>query len=67
MRNDYGIVGLILGLGIIIIIVYFAVMLLSALVMVGGAGGVLWGGGTAIVNYFKSFKENMVDSNVATA
>ena len=26
------------------------------------AGGVLWGGGTAIVNYAKSFKENIIAS-----
>ena len=41
-------------------------MLASVLAAVAGAGGTLWGGGTAIVNYYKSFKENMIDSNRAT-
>lgn len=62
-----GIIALILGVAAIIFIVYVIVMIASVLAAVAGGAGVLWGGGTAIVNYSKSFKENMIDSNtVAT-
>ena len=42
-------------------------MIASVLAAVAGGAGVLWGGGTAIFNYGKSFKENMIDSNVMAA
>lgn len=38
-------------------------MIASVLAVIAGAGGIAWGGGTAVVNYCKSFKENMIDSN----
>ena len=62
-----GIIALILGIAAIIFIVYVIVMVASVLAAVAGGAGVLWGGGTAIVNYSKSFKENMIDSNAAAA
>lgn len=62
-----GIIALILGIAVIIFIVYVIVMIASVLAAVAGGAGVLWGGGTAIVNYSKSFKENMIDSNTVAA
>lgn len=62
-----GIIALILGIAAIIFIVYVIVMVASVLAAVAGGAGVLWGGGTAIVNYSKSFKENMIDSNTVAA
>jgi len=38
-------------------------MIASLLAMVAGGAGILWGGGTAVLNYGRSFKENMIDSN----
>ena len=62
-----GIIALILGIAAIIFIVYVIVMDASVLAAAAGGAGVLWGGGTAIVNYSKSFKENMIDSNTVAA
>ena len=63
-------IGTLIGLAIIIAIVGFIIycilMLAGIFATVAGAGGLLWGGGTAIANYGKSFKENMVDSNRKT-
>lgn len=66
--DDWGgiIVG-ILAIAAIIFVVYVIVMIASALAAIAGGAGVLWGGGTAIVNYGKSFKENMIDSNAVAA
>ncbi len=60
-------IGLAIMLAIIAFVIYCIVMLAGIIASVAGAGGLLWGGGTAIANYGKSFKENMVDSNRATA
>jgi hypothetical protein len=62
-----GLIGIIILLGIVAVIIYCIVILAGILISVAGAGGVIWGGGTAIVNYGKSFKENMVDSNRVAA
>ena len=62
-----GLIGIIILLGIVALIIYCIVILAGILISVAGAGGVIWGGGTAIVNYGKSFKENMVDSNRVAA
>jgi len=64
MDDDFGaIIGLILGIAAVIFIVYCIIVIASALAMIAGVGGIAWGGGTALVNYGKSFKENMIDSN----
>lgn len=62
----YIIVGVI-AIAIIGFIIYIAAMIASVLAGIAGVGGLAWGGGTAIANYAKSFKENMIDSNKATA
>ena len=62
----YLIVGAI-ALVVIGIVIYVAVMIASVLAAVAGAGGLAWGGGTAVANYARSFKENMIDSNKAAA
>jgi len=62
-----GLIAVVLAIAAIIFVVYVIVMIASVLVAVAGGAGVLWGGGTAIVNYGKSFKENMIDSNAAAA
>lgn len=65
--GEEAIVGLIVGLVIIGIIVYVIIMLAMFIASVAAAGGTLYGGGYAIKNYFSSFKENVIDSNKATA
>ncbi len=60
-------IGIALVVGAIILVVYIAILLAGAIAAVAGAGGVLWGGGTALINYGKSFKENIIDSNRAPA
>lgn len=64
MDDDFG--G-ILGWVLIFVAIAFAicciVMLASVVAAVACAGGTLWGGGTAVTNYYKSFKENVIDSN----
>lgn len=68
MDDDFGgIIGLVLVLAVIAFVVYCIVMIATVLAGIAGVGGLAWGGGTAIVNYFKSFKENIVDSNRVTA
>lgn len=62
-----GLIAIALAIAAIIFVVYVIVMIASVLAAVAGGAGVLWGGGTAIVNYGKSFKENMIDSNAAAA
>ena len=64
MDDDFsGIIGLVIILAIIAFVIYCIVMIVSVLVGIAGVGGIAWGGGTAVVNYCKSFKENMIDSN----
>ncbi|MBO5383628.1 MAG: hypothetical protein J6A30_04945 [Ruminococcus sp.] len=62
-----GLIGLMIVVAIVAFVIYCIVMLASIIASIAGAGGLLWGGGTAIANYGKSFKENMVDSNRAIA
>lgn len=62
-----GLIAVVLAIAAIIFVVYVIVMIASVLAAIAGGAGVLWGGGTAIANYGKSFKENMIDSNAATA
>ena len=62
-----GLIGIVIAIAAIIFVIYVIVMIASILAAVAGGAGVLWGGGTAIVNYGKSFKENMIDSNAAAA
>lgn len=62
----YIIVGVI-AIAVIGFVIYIAAMIASVLAGIAGVSGLAWGGGTAVVNYFKSFKENMIDSNKVTA
>lgn len=63
--------GALIGIGIviaiIIFIVYVMVLIAGIIAAVAGGIGVLYGGGTAIVNYASSFKENIIDSNKKNA
>lgn len=63
-EDDFGaIIVLIIGLAIIAFIVYCIFLLATLIATVAAASGTLYGGGTAIGNYFLSFKENIIDSN----
>ena len=62
-----GLVGLMIGLCIIAFIIYVMVLLATVILGVAAAGGTVYGGGTAVKNYFSSFKENVIDSNRGTA
>lgn len=60
-------IGFVIIIAIIVFIIYCIMILASIIATVASTGGALWGGGTAIANYGKSFKENVIDSNrVAT-
>ena len=68
--DDSGIgalIGIALAIAAVIFVIYCIVLVAGAIAAVAGTGGVLWGGGTAVVNYGKSFNENMIDSNRAVA
>jgi hypothetical protein len=65
--DEGALVGLIIGLAIIVFIVYIIFLLAMVIAGIAAAGGTVYGGGTAIGNYFMSFKENMVDSNRVAA
>lgn len=68
MDDDFGgIIGIVLIIALVAFVIYCIVLIASALAAVAGVGGTIWGGGTAIVNYCKSFKENMIDSNRVVA
>lgn len=70
MDDDFGlgaIIGVVVGLAIIVFIIYCIILIASVLAGIAGIGGLAWGGGTAIVNHSKSFKENMIDSNHVVA
>lgn len=68
MDDDFdGIITLIIILAIIVFVIYCIVMIATVLAGIAGVGGIAWGGGTAVVNYCKSFKENMIDSNRVAA
>lgn len=68
MDDDWGgIIGIVLVIGVVLFVVYVILMIASILAAVASGAGVLWGGGTAVVNYGKSFKENMIDSNAVAA
>ena len=57
--DDSGIgtlIGIVLAIAAVIFVIYCIVLIASVLAAVAGAGGVLWGGGTAVVNYGKSFR-----------
>lgn len=58
-------IGILILLAIIIAIICLIIYIASIIISVAAAGGALWGGGTAILNYGRSFKENMIDSNRA--
>lgn len=45
------------------IVLYIVVMVVGAILSVVAFVGTVWGGGTALVNYFQSMKENIYDSN----
>ncbi len=61
--DDGAIIGLAIGLAVIVFIVYVIIILASIIAAVAAAGGTIFGGGSAIKNYFSSFKENVIDSN----
>ena len=56
-------IGFVIVLGIIAFIIYVLVMAAAFIGGVAAAGGTIYGGGSAIANYAKSFKENVIDSN----
>ena len=69
-RDDDG-YGALVGIGIVLAIVafiiYITVLLISVIAMVAVGIGVVIGGGTAIINYALSFKENIIDANKKVA
>ena len=68
-KRDEGdaIVALIMGFVAIVIILYILAILASIIAGVAATGGTIFGGGSAIKNYYSSFKENVIDSNRSVA
>lgn len=67
MDDFGGFVVVILGIMAVVFVVYCIILIASALAGIAGIGGIAWGSGTAIINYGKSFQENMIDSNKVAA
>lgn len=65
--EEDALIGMFLVVGAIIAIVYLILLLAAIIAGVAAAGGTLYGGGYAIKNYVSSFKENVIDSNRASA
>lgn len=62
-NGEDALIGLVVYVAIIAFILYIIFLVISTVLTVTAAGGALWGGGTAVLNYGMSFKENMIDSN----
>lgn len=56
-------IGFILLIVVVGFIIYLLVYLAGIIIAVASGIGILYGGGMAIVNYFLSFKEHIIDSN----
>jgi hypothetical protein len=56
----------VLIIALVIFVVYVITLIAVAAATIAAAAGSAWGGGWAILNYGKSFKENMIDSNRAS-
>lgn len=66
-----GLIGIVIVIAIVVAIIALIIALIIAaawiLAMVAGIAGTIWGGGTALVNYIKSFKKHMIDDNLKKA
>lgn len=60
-------IGLFFAVAVICIVIYVTVMLITIIAGIFAACGTVYGGGYAIKNYASSFKENIIDSNRASA
>lgn len=58
-----GIFQLIVILAVIVFVFYCIVLIAGILIIIAGTGGILWGSGTAIINYGRSFHKNMIQNN----
>lgn len=62
-----GLIGIIIVIAIVVAIIAAIIALIAfawfIIVAVAGIAGTVWGGGTALVNYIRSFKKNMIDDN----
>lgn len=65
--GEEAIVGLVIALMVIGFIIYVTILLATVIAGAAAAGGTLFGGCSAIKNYALSFKENVIDSNKASA
>jgi len=66
--GDDALWGFILGiaaLALVLFILYVIVLVATAVATIAATGGFLWGGGWATLNYAKSIKQNLIDSNRA--
>ena len=64
-------IGWIAGIVLVIVAICFIIYILSLVASIiacvfPAIGGALWGGGTAIRNYARAFKDNMISSNKKT-
>lgn len=61
--DDGGLLGIAIVLAIILMVVYIVIAVAVAALIVGAVLGMFFGGKTAIGNYIRAFKKNMIDSN----
>lgn len=63
-NNNYGgLFAFVIVIGVLLFILYLIAIFATVFVAAAAAGGTIYGGKTAVGNYFSSFKENMIDSN----
>ena len=64
MDDGWGsIIGMVIIIAVALFVLYIITLIAASIAMIAAAGGSLWGGGWAILNYGKSIKENLIDSN----
>jgi len=56
-------IGLIVVIAVVALIIYIITLIALAVAAIAAIAGSVWGGGWAVLNYGKSIKENLIDSN----
>jgi len=60
-------IGGIIGIALLLFVLYVIILIATAIATIAATGGFLWGGGWAVLNYGRSIKQNLIDSNRTSA
>lgn len=63
MRDEFETGKTLFLIALVILILYALAAVATSVVGIAAAGGTIYGGGSAIKNYIKAFKKNVIDSN----